>query len=353
MSPQCRKWGISLAAAAILLVPAFSQTSSTTSSTGTGTSTGTPTRSGLPTSTTTGTTSTTGQTQIPQPIRVSGRVMVDDGTPPSFPAVIERLCNGNPHAEGYTDTQGYFSILLGQATGVIGDASDTSGISNRTTPLSGITGGSGTGLSTGTTRAATNRFDNCELRASLGGYRSQSINLASRRPSDDPDVGVILIHRMGASESATTVTATTLKAPKEARKALQKGMDLARKNKPEEAIASLREAVKVDPEFAFAWCELGKLQGDNGHAADAHASFQAAARAEPFCVSTPSNTRRHSSSTRWPITISGISRWPRRVRYRRRNSMCNITFRRSRIFWARSSPIGTSMPRQRRSSVPT
>jgi tetratricopeptide (TPR) repeat protein len=207
--------------------------------------------------------------------------MVDDGTPPSFPAVIERLCNGNPHAEGYTDTQGYFSILLGQATGVIGDASDTSGISNRTTPLSGITGGSGTGLSTGTTRAATNRFDNCELRASLGGYRSQSINLASRRPSDDPDVGVILIHRMGASESATTVTATTLKAPKEARKALQKGMDLARKNKPEEAIASLREAVKVDPEFAFAWCELGKLQGDNGHAADAHASFQAAARAEP------------------------------------------------------------------------
>jgi hypothetical protein len=87
--------------------------------------------------------------------------MVDDGTPPSFPAVIERLCNGNPHAEGYTDTQGYFSILLGQATGVIGDASDTSGISNRTTPLSGITGGSGTGLSTGTTRAATNRFASC------------------------------------------------------------------------------------------------------------------------------------------------------------------------------------------------
>jgi hypothetical protein len=209
--------------------------------------------------------------------------MVDDGTPPSFPATIERVCNGSPHAEGYTDGKGYFSVLLGQSPDVIADADETSSPSNRNSapfpstasPASGNTTGTGRSLGVG------NRLANCELRAKLGGYSSKTINLTSRTSLDNPDVGVILIHRMGASETATSVTATTLKAPKEARKALQKGLDLAKKNKPEEAIASLQEAVKVDPDFAFAWCELGKLQFDNDHTPDAHESFEAAIKAEP------------------------------------------------------------------------
>jgi tetratricopeptide (TPR) repeat protein len=127
---------------------------------------------------------------------------------------------------------------------------------------------------------STNPFSNCELRASLGGYTSQTLSLTGRTSMDNPDVGSIVLHRMGASETATTVTATTLRAPKEARKALEKGLELAKKNKLEEAIASLREAVKVDPEFAFAWCELGKLQLAGDHIPDAHDSFEAAAKAE-------------------------------------------------------------------------
>jgi tetratricopeptide (TPR) repeat protein len=107
------------------------------------------------------------------------------------------------------------------------------------------------------------------------------VSLADRGPMDNPDVGVILIHRIGESDRAITVTATTLKAPKAAGKALQKGMDLAKKNKPEEAIASLREAVGLDPEFAFAWNELGKLQMENGHAGEARQSLESAVKAEP------------------------------------------------------------------------
>jgi len=285
MAPQCRTRGIAAAAAAILLVPAFSQTTSVGSS-GAGTTTSNrPTLTTL--SPTMGTTNTTtpGLSPAPQTLRVSGRVMVDDGTPPSFPATIQRVCSGNPHAEGYTDNQGYFSVLLGQNADVIADASETPNASNRNSqpfpsvalpnPASGATGLSSRSL------GADNRFSNCELRAQLGGYTSQSINLTARTSLDTPDVGIILLHRMGASETATTVTATTLKASKEARKALQKGLDLARKNKAEEAIASLREAVEADPDFAFAWCELGKLQLENDHIPDAHESFAAAVRAEP------------------------------------------------------------------------
>lgn len=273
------------AAAAILLFPAFSQTTSSSSSGGASSTTSN--RNTIPpVSSTTGTTNTTtGQSPVQPPLRVSGRIMVDDGTPPSFPATIQRVCNGNPHAEGYTDSQGYFSVLLGQNQDVIADASETQTTSNRNSPpFPGIaipSSASGTTAGTGRSLGIDNRLANCELRAQLAGYSSQSINLTSRTALDNPDLGTILIHKMGASETATTVTATTLKASKEARKALQKGLDLAKKNKPEEAIASLQEAVKVDPDFAFAWCELGKLQLENDHIPDAHESFEAAVKAEP------------------------------------------------------------------------
>ncbi len=207
---------------------------------------------------------------------------MDDGTALTFPAVIERVCNGNPHAEGYTDSRGYFSLVLGQSMEVIADASETPSGPNRG-PSSGIATGpvSNAGSGAGRSMNGTNSFSNCELRANLGGYTSQSLTLTGRTSLDNPDVGNILLHRMGSSETATTVTATTLKAPKEARKALEKGLELAKKNKQDEAIASLQEAVKIDPEFAFAWCELGKLQLAGDHIPDAHESFEAAAKAEP------------------------------------------------------------------------
>src|SRR5665811_379762 len=100
-------------------------------------------------------------------------------------------------------------------------------------------------------------------------------------PMDNPDIGTILVHRLGQAEEATTVTATTLKAPKAAQKALQKGTDFAKKKKIEEAIASFQEAVKLYPEFAFAWCGLGRLQDDNGQPEEAQRSFETAAKYEP------------------------------------------------------------------------
>src|SRR5437016_5336958 len=56
------------------------------------------------------------QASLPQPIFVSGRVMIDDGTPLPEGVVIQRVCNGSAHAEGYTDSKGYFGIELGSKT---------------------------------------------------------------------------------------------------------------------------------------------------------------------------------------------------------------------------------------------
>jgi tetratricopeptide (TPR) repeat protein len=281
MTPRRRIRGFAAVAAAVLLAPAFAQIPSSSSPNGTASNPGS--RTTLPgNSNGTNSTNNSGSTVTTPMIRVSGRVMVDDGRPPDFPATIERVCNGSPYTEGYTDSKGYFSVTLGQAVDVIQDASEIPGSSRSTNSTPGVPTLSTTSAGTTSGRSlGVDRLANCELRARLGGYTSKSIDLSGRSSMDSPEIGVILLHHMGASETATTVTPTSLKAPKEARKALQKGLDLEKKNMPEEAIASLQEAVKVYPEFAFAWFEMGKLQVENGHTPDGHESFEAAVKAEP------------------------------------------------------------------------
>jgi tetratricopeptide (TPR) repeat protein len=267
-----------IAAAAVIVIPLFGQPSSGPSSgpITVGPKTTFPTSSANPSNTG----GQTGQTGNSQTLRVSGRVIIDDGSPLSLPATIQRVCNGNPRTEGYTDNDGYFFLALVQNPDVIADATETSTASNRPSGPPGVnSAGSGASGSATSTRNTDNRY--CDLRAGLPGYTSESISLTGRTSLDKPDVGVITLHRMGARETAITVTATTLRAPKEARRALQRGLELSKKNRPGEAIASLQEAVRVYPEFAFAWQELGKLQLENGHAPDAHQSFEAAAKAEP------------------------------------------------------------------------
>src|SRR5688572_19730542 len=52
--------------------------------------------------------------EMQRPIYLSGKVVLDDGTPPPDSVVIERVCNGQPRAEAYTDSKGRFSFQLGQ-----------------------------------------------------------------------------------------------------------------------------------------------------------------------------------------------------------------------------------------------
>jgi tetratricopeptide (TPR) repeat protein len=208
--------------------------------------------------------------------------MLEDGTPPPALVIIEHVCNGSSRSEGYTNSQGYFSIRLGDTSQAVATASEGSGSLGQTLPPGTSLGAAdmasmgeaGAGLNTGA------RFANCQLRARLGGYRSQTVNLRDHDASANPDVGVILLHRIVKGEE-TAVTVTTLKASKPARKALQKGMELAKKEKFDEAMDSLRESVKLDPNFAFAWCELGKLQVAHGHAGDGRQSLEAAVKSEP------------------------------------------------------------------------
>lgn len=221
------------------------------------------------------------------PIFLSGRVALEDGSPPPEPATIERVCGSSARAEGYTDSHGNFGIQLGNESGVFQDASETPSRNS----IPGSAGSAGASTSTGTGGMGSggslggtyNRYQNCDLRAKLAGYRSQSISLANRQPLDDPNIGTILLHKDGG-EGGTLVSASTLGAPKEARKAYERGLQFIKKSKSEDAAKEFEKAVQIYPQHAEAWFELGRIQIERGQTEVARQSFSQSIQSDPKYV---------------------------------------------------------------------
>jgi tetratricopeptide (TPR) repeat protein len=216
-------------------------------------------------------------------IYLTGKVLLDDGTPPPDAVTIERVCNGAPRAEGYTDQKGHFSFQIGQKGPVTPDASEDSSRTPATASPDDLRAAMGP-QQPGQTTTIGMQLANCDLRAVLAGYRSDSISLGSRRLLDDPDVGAIVLHRLANVEGAA-ISLTSLQAPKEARRAYDKALQDLRKSKPEEASVELRKAVDIYPKYAAAWYELGRLQQQGADIAQARQSFAGAIAADAKFIS--------------------------------------------------------------------
>ncbi|HXI39065.1 MAG TPA: tetratricopeptide repeat protein [Bryobacteraceae bacterium] len=207
-------------------------------------------------------TNNTNMDALNRSVYLSGKVLMDDGSAPPEPVVIERVCNGAPRAEGYTDSKGRFSFQLGQSQAMTQDASyddmGTNGLQTNA-PARRNSAPVGNGPVGGAMRGnAGQALAGCELRASLAGFKSDVVNLGSRRMFDNPDVGTIVLRRR-ANVEGTTISMTTLQAPKDARKAYEKAREALRKGKVADARNELEKAVSAYPHFAAAWYELGLI----------------------------------------------------------------------------------------------
>jgi tetratricopeptide (TPR) repeat protein len=246
-----------------------------------GTAGGGTTGAGSPTGGTTSssgasTTTTSPQNNIPRPIFLTGAVVMGDGTPAES-VKIERMCNGNTRTEGYTDRKGRFNLELGRAS----EFQDAS--MNGTSPFGASsqdpfqTAQTSFGGQSGMTERD---LWNCEIRASLAGYRSDSVSLAGRRALDNPEIGTLVLRKLGSNVQGLTVSATSALAPKDAKKSLEKAMDAMKKRNPDEAQAQLEKAVAAYPKYATAWLELGKLQEQRDHATEAQKAYEQAIAAD-------------------------------------------------------------------------
>ena len=198
---------------------------------------------------------------LQRPVFLSGKVVLEDGTPPPDSVVMQLLCNGNPRNVGYTNGKGQFNIDVTERndSSRLTDASqpgtgwDGSGIGN--TPLSNSTP---SGI-TQSRNGAANNFLGCELLASLPGFRSDHVELFNRHSLDNPEVGTLVLRRL-SNVQGFTISATTAMAPKDAKKAFEKGRNAEKKEKWDEAETEFQKAVDAYPKFASAWYELGFAQ---------------------------------------------------------------------------------------------
>ena len=105
---------------------------------------------------------------------------------------------------------------------------------------------------------------NCELRVSASGFYSRSLSLMEVDTfGSNIDVGVVVVRRATKVEG-TTLSAIPYKAPKDARRAYEKGLDSEKHGKLAAARKYFETAVEIYPGFVSAWFRLGSvLQKEN------------------------------------------------------------------------------------------
>src|SRR5579864_247297 len=207
-----------------------------------------------------------------RPLFVSGKVMVEGGGTLPEPVPIERVCNGTVRREGYADTKGQFEFQLGLNL-TFQDASEND---SHVTPASQSRSANSNGL-------RPLELNGCELRAVLAGYQSSTVIL---RPTGGDTgqygVGTIFLKRIG-NAPGTTISVTSMVAPKEAMRALEKAQKI-KAEKPVEAEKELSKAVKIYPQFAAAWTLLGDLHREHNDLNTARTDYAQAIAADPQFV---------------------------------------------------------------------
>jgi tetratricopeptide (TPR) repeat protein len=211
---------------------------------------------------------------------LSGRVMLDDGTEPQERASIERVCNGRVRRESYTDSHGQFGFQLGAEDRGFQDASvggysdpmrNSSLYTNAQTP--------GAPLAMASQGVTQRELMGCELRANLPGFRSESISLAGRQLFDTSSVGTIVLHRIGKVEG-TRISATSLQAPRNAKKAFERGQDFLKKGNKAEAAGEFSKAIELYPKYAEALVQLGDIYAGQGLGEKAKKLYEQAMKAD-------------------------------------------------------------------------
>ena len=194
---------------------------------------------------------------------ISGIVVGEDGEAPPFGATIEMDCGSSLTRQASVDNDGYFSFQIGANKSyglVMPDASTGLGrdpfhddpvvSSSQNIDESFLPRLSQEQLAT--------KLVGCDLRAQLPGYRSTIARVKEVLQPGQNDVGIIVVYPLERVKG-TTVSVSSLMAPKKAKKGLEQARKALKKNRFEEAEARLKSAVEVYPEYGEAWYELGQL----------------------------------------------------------------------------------------------
>ena len=195
-----------------------------------------------------------GQPELDLVMFLMGRVATSDGAAVPNDVLVERVCNASVRQQVHATSRGDFSMQMGSMADSVLDASASG---DRASQDDVASKASRTGISR-------RELANCELRASASGFRSSVISLVGLDSfGSSIDVGAIVVRRATKIEGMT-LSATPYKAPRDARRAYEKGLEAERNGKLANARKYFEQAVEIYPRYASAWFQLGTvLQKDN------------------------------------------------------------------------------------------
>jgi TolA-binding protein len=224
-----------------------------------------------------------GQNQVTGPVTAgsteravffSGKVTLEDGSAPPSQVGMQKVCGGQTTFVTLTDSTGHFSFKVdngGTGTGTADAGQAVGQPADLNKPW-----GSASQYSSPITSA----LRGCQLEAVLPGFRADRVSMALKSTMDDARLGTIILHPLSKA-SSLTVSTTTLQAPSSAIRTYEKGLVAVKAQKWDAAGREFAAAVKIYPEFAVAWYELGVVRQSQDDVAGAHEAWKEASERDP------------------------------------------------------------------------
>lgn len=163
-----------------------------------------------------------------------GKVAVEGEPLPWEPLLVTVTCGEKVVYTTQSDAKGNFGIVAVTLPGALGKQGDSE-------------------------RQMESHFEGCHVQGTVPGFRSTTITITQSILRDQPDIGTLILSRIGR-DSATTLSRTTETASAKAIKSFEKARSEMLQHDSDGAERDLKKALQADPQFAEAWLQLGKLQ---------------------------------------------------------------------------------------------
>jgi Flp pilus assembly protein TadD len=223
---------------------------------------------------------------VPEIIYIAGSVVQEDGSAPPFGTVIELDCGDTVTREAIVDGEGHYGFQLGSSNRigrVMADASERIDQDVFDAGAASQNPAAGEFSTSMRTSPLSVRLLRCEVRAQYPGYRSTTVRIRPGTSSGYTEIGTILIYQL-TKVQGTSVSVTSMLAPKGARRSVEQAAKLLKKGKYGEAESLLKSSTAIYPANAESWFLLGEVYRLQNRAKEARNSYSRALQADPLYV---------------------------------------------------------------------